>query len=127
MVCVGTLPSLNPYTLKSYLSYAVSKEVGKVGTESPSFIEPVAERRDGIKAMFSKQATAYPSKTPTTSQKRKSETDPSPSKVKDEEVETTEAASRPNKRTKTEKKEDASKQVGLVLAECYILVKHTRC
>ncbi|KAF8200355.1 hypothetical protein BJ912DRAFT_948849 [Pholiota molesta] len=90
--------------------YAVSKEVGKVGTESPSFIKPVAERRDGIKAMFSKQATASPSKTPTTSQKRKSETSPSPSRVKDEEAETTESTSRPSKRTKTEKKEDDSKQ-----------------
>jgi hypothetical protein len=33
----------------------VPKEVGKVGTESDKFIEPVAEREDGIKAMFSKQ------------------------------------------------------------------------
>lgn len=34
------------------------KEVGKVGSESPSFIEPVAERKDGIEAMFSKQTAA---------------------------------------------------------------------
>lgn len=41
------------------------KEVGKVGTESPSFIEPVAKRKDGIEAMFSKQtATGAPSKSP---------------------------------------------------------------
>jgi hypothetical protein len=32
--------------------------VGKVGTESPTFIEPVAQRKDGIKAMFAKQTTS---------------------------------------------------------------------
>ena len=31
------------------------KEVGKIGTESPTFIEPLAERKDGIQAMFAKQ------------------------------------------------------------------------
>ncbi|KZV72424.1 DUF159-domain-containing protein [Peniophora sp. CONT] len=36
--------------------YAVPKEVGKVGNESPSFIVPVEKRRDGLEAMFSKQA-----------------------------------------------------------------------
>ncbi|KAF7759749.1 hypothetical protein Agabi119p4_11444 [Agaricus bisporus var. burnettii] len=35
--------------------YQVPQEVGKVGTESPSFIEPVALRKDGIQAMFQKQ------------------------------------------------------------------------
>ncbi|KAJ7442179.1 hypothetical protein B0H11DRAFT_2204570 [Mycena galericulata] len=35
--------------------YQVPKEVGKVGTESPTFIEPVANRKDGIQAMFAKQ------------------------------------------------------------------------
>ncbi|KAG9311008.1 hypothetical protein JVU11DRAFT_8904 [Chiua virens] len=35
--------------------YQVPKEVGKVGTESPRFIEPVANRKDGIMAMFAKQ------------------------------------------------------------------------
>ncbi|KAF8621468.1 hypothetical protein AX15_007762 [Amanita polypyramis BW_CC] len=36
--------------------YQVPKEVGKVGNESPSFIEPIKERKDGIQAMFQKQA-----------------------------------------------------------------------
>jgi hypothetical protein len=36
-------------------SYQVPKEVGKVGAESTAFIEPVATRKDGIKAMFAKQ------------------------------------------------------------------------
>lgn len=36
-------------------SYQVPKEVGKVGTESSTFIEPVSNRKDGIQAMFSKQ------------------------------------------------------------------------
>lgn len=42
----------------SAFSYQVPKEVGKVGTESPTFIQPVAERKDGIQAMFAKQARA---------------------------------------------------------------------
>jgi hypothetical protein len=37
------------------ISYQVPKEVGKVGNESPSFIQPVKERKDGIQAMFQKQ------------------------------------------------------------------------
>ncbi|KAL4077639.1 hypothetical protein J3A83DRAFT_1638288 [Scleroderma citrinum] len=35
--------------------YQVPKEIGKVGAESPTFIEPVAQRKDGIQAMFAKQ------------------------------------------------------------------------
>lgn len=35
--------------------YQVPQEVGKVGTESQAFIEPIATRKDGIQAMFSKQ------------------------------------------------------------------------
>ncbi|RXW18409.1 hypothetical protein EST38_g7445 [Candolleomyces aberdarensis] len=35
--------------------YQVPKEVGKIGNESPTFIEPVATRKDGIQAMFAKQ------------------------------------------------------------------------
>ncbi|PVG04634.1 DUF159-domain-containing protein [Serendipita vermifera] len=38
--------------------YQVPKEVGKVGKESPSFIQPVQERKDGIRAMFAKQKQA---------------------------------------------------------------------
>ncbi|KAF7307725.1 LigB domain-containing protein [Mycena kentingensis (nom. inval.)] len=38
--------------------YAVPPEVGKVGTESPTFIEPVKQRKDGISAMFAKQKEA---------------------------------------------------------------------
>lgn len=36
-------------------SYQVPVEVGKVGVQSPAFIQPVSQRRDGIEAMFSKQ------------------------------------------------------------------------
>lgn len=35
--------------------YAVPVEVGKVGEESSTFIEPVSKRKDGIEAMFQKQ------------------------------------------------------------------------
>ncbi|KAG8215286.1 hypothetical protein J3R82DRAFT_8845 [Butyriboletus roseoflavus] len=35
--------------------YQVPREIGKVGTESATFIEPIANRKDGIMAMFAKQ------------------------------------------------------------------------
>jgi hypothetical protein len=38
-------------------SYQVPKEVGKVGAESPAFVQPVATRKDGIEAIFAKQRT----------------------------------------------------------------------
>jgi len=41
----------------------VPAEVGKVGVESPTFIEPVQKRKDGIEAMFMRQTKA---KEPTT-------------------------------------------------------------
>lgn len=55
------------------ISYQVPKEVGKVGTESPTFVEPISERRDGIQAMFAKQAEAKisGSKSQTSPHKRK--------------------------------------------------------
>lgn len=48
-------PSLGPRSSSTLTSYQVPKEVGKVGTESSTFIEPVSNRKDGIQAMFSKQ------------------------------------------------------------------------
>lgn len=51
---------------------AVPKEVGKVGTESPAIIQPITERKDGIRAMFAKQQKGSPSpsklSTPTSEQ-----------------------------------------------------------
>ena len=74
------------------------KEVGKIGTESPTFIEPLAERKDGIQAMFAKQTrksttTAVPAKSST--QKRSA----SPA------TETTDAtgATQPAKKARVEK------------------------
>ncbi|KAF9477472.1 DUF159-domain-containing protein [Pholiota conissans] len=82
---------VQPYSDASALleCYPVPKEVGKVGTESPSFIEPIAARRDGINAMFSKQEhgsmpVSPTNTTPGKSQKRKTSTGPSPSKVTDD-------------------------------------------
>ena len=37
------------------------KEVGKIGNESPTFVQPIAERKDGIEAMFAKQLRKEPS------------------------------------------------------------------
>jgi hypothetical protein len=39
--------------------YAVPKEVGKVGAESPTFIRPVSKRPDGIEALFAKQTAKH--------------------------------------------------------------------
>ncbi len=35
--------------------YSVPSDVGKVGTESSTYIEPISQRKDGIQAMFAKQ------------------------------------------------------------------------
>ncbi|KAG1848988.1 hypothetical protein F4604DRAFT_1593683 [Suillus subluteus] len=39
------------------MCYQVPKEIGKVGTESSAFVQPVATRKDGIEAIFAKQRT----------------------------------------------------------------------
>ena len=53
------------------LSYQVPKEVGKVGVESATFIEPISQRKDGIQAMFAKQTAAAGRSDVGTSMKRK--------------------------------------------------------
>ncbi|KAF5353475.1 hypothetical protein D9756_008100 [Leucocoprinus leucothites] len=62
--------------------YQVPQEVGRVGTESETFIEPVKSRKDGIQAMFMKQ------KEKKTEGKRKRET----VEIKDEDKETSKRA-----------------------------------
>ena len=67
-------------------SYAVPTEVGKVGTESPSFIEPITSRKDGIQAMFSKQRQNSPTKsqpiiTSPTKRRHESSISPPPERV----------------------------------------------
>ena len=59
-------------------SYRVPKEVGKVGTESKTFIEPVSQRRDGIQAMFSRMNQNSPGK------RKRSLSPPPPTLVPDE-------------------------------------------
>jgi len=100
----------------------VPKEVGKVGVQSPTFIEPVQNRKDGIEAMFSRQAKAAqqpqqksasrdaPPATAAGSGKRKRESSP-PTEEKDEEKQeketstsvSTTAPSSPAKRSKVKK------------------------
>ncbi|KAI0727743.1 hypothetical protein C8Q72DRAFT_781057 [Fomitopsis betulina] len=58
--------------------YQVPKEVGKVGTESPTFILPIAGRKDGIQAMFAKQVASTPSQQ-SQGVKRKRSASPKPS------------------------------------------------
>ncbi|TFK69809.1 DUF159-domain-containing protein [Pluteus cervinus] len=64
---------VQPYsdTLHPLECYQVPKEVGKVGVESPTFIESITQRKDGIQAMFAKQKSTQP---PPTKRAR----DPSP-------------------------------------------------
>ncbi|KAF9451316.1 DUF159-domain-containing protein [Macrolepiota fuliginosa MF-IS2] len=67
--------------------YQVPQEVGRVGTESPTYIEPIAMRKDGIQAMFSKQKQTrvkpkIEDEKPTASKKRTRT--PSPVKEEDE-------------------------------------------
>lgn len=63
--------------------YKVPKEVGKVGNSDPSFIMPIEERKDGIKAFFAKQKQDKP--TTTTTQPRNTSTDTSGSAKQDPE------------------------------------------
>jgi len=70
------------------VSYPVPPEVGKVGKESPTFIQPVSERSDGIKSFFNKQS-------------------PSKSKAKAEPQST---SSRPKRSVKGEVKEEVKEE-----------------
>lgn len=56
-------------------SYPVSPDVGKVGNESPTFIEPISQRKDGIMAMFANQGSQTSKSSPV---KRKRSTPPPP-------------------------------------------------
>ncbi|KAH7107181.1 DUF159-domain-containing protein [Auriculariales sp. MPI-PUGE-AT-0066] len=46
---------VKPYDGPALECYPVPKEVGRVGTDSPSFVLPVSQRKDGIQAMFARQ------------------------------------------------------------------------
>ena len=97
-------------------------EVGRVGVESPTFIEPVQKRKDGIEAMFMRQAKAKETAsssssapaavgTGRTGNKRKHEPSsspsPSPAEVKDEtRTPVTSPPPPPAKRVKPDKKWD---------------------
>lgn len=55
-----------------YFSYPVPNEVGTIGTESSTFIEPISQRKDGILAMFSKQTPPpHTSQSPSSSGSRR--------------------------------------------------------
>jgi hypothetical protein len=53
-----TSNELDIMRLAADISYPVPPEVGKVGKDSPTFIQPVSERSDGIKSFFNKQSPA---------------------------------------------------------------------
>jgi len=104
----------------------VPGEVGKVGVESPTFIEPVQKRKDGIEAMFMRQANkAKESASPSSSaaagrtvigNKRKHEpsSSPSPAEVKDETRTPVTSPSSPAKRIKPDKSDHPIKPTEIV-------------
>ncbi|KAJ4481069.1 hypothetical protein J3R30DRAFT_2397805 [Lentinula aciculospora] len=62
-----------PY-LKDFLleCYQVPNEVGKIGSESSSFILPISVRKDGIEAMFSKQSQGESAKNASSLKRKRS-------------------------------------------------------
>lgn len=62
-------------------SYPVSPDVGKVGNESPTFIEPISKRKDGILAMFAGQGSQK-SKSSSPVKRRRSTSPPPAKKLK---------------------------------------------
>ena len=72
--------------------YAVTKEMSKPGSSKRSYIEPIADRKDGIKSFFNKQndksnnngLTSSPSSNKTKYNKKRSS---SPIKIEDDIVE----------------------------------------
>ncbi|KAI0351590.1 DUF159-domain-containing protein [Trametes cingulata] len=92
------------YTDHPLVCYQVPKEVGKIGTDSPTFIQPIQERKDGIQAMFAKQqATSTQSKNPAAlhgSSQPTLKRSASPAELK---TETSESGRTPIKKPKVEK------------------------
>lgn len=70
-------PVLGPFTNHDMNSYPVSPDVGKVGNESPTFVEPISKRKDGIEAMFASQGFQKSRPSPA---KRRRSTSPPPAK-----------------------------------------------
>lgn len=54
---VSYYAAFTPFANHDQNSYPVSPDVGKVGNESSTFIEPISERKDGIVAMFASQGS----------------------------------------------------------------------
>jgi len=65
---------LKPYEREVEV-YPVPTEVGRVGTNDPSFVQPVSERKDGIEAMFKKQKVKMAGATPSSTQTSSSSQD----------------------------------------------------
>jgi hypothetical protein len=53
---VSIISAIEMSDRRAKTSYPVNPEVGKIGTNSPTYIQPVSERSDGIKSFFQKQA-----------------------------------------------------------------------
>lgn len=107
--------------------FAVPKEVGKVGTESSTFIEPVAQRKDGIAAMFKKQEIKQDKKPgvqssskPSPSPKKpvvKFEPAASPAKLKRESADPEPSSSRTKNLQPTKRKRESPEVLDLTLSD----------
>lgn len=75
---VSNVPLASRCRLLTRPSYQVPKEVGKVGTESPTYIQPIAGRKDGIQAMFAKQAASTSSQQSNGAKRKRSASPKSP-------------------------------------------------
>ncbi|KAH9990829.1 hypothetical protein BJV77DRAFT_1060873 [Russula vinacea] len=83
--------------------YAVPREVGKVGTESPTFIEPVQKRKDGIEAMFTRQTKAAQAQQRSDTKRKRESV--SPAKDEEEEKKKEMGTSAPAVKPRTKKEE----------------------
>jgi len=78
-------PVLTSFTNHETNSYPVTPDVGKVGNESPTFVEPIFKRKDGIEAMFATQGSQKQKTSPT--KRRRSTSLPPAKKLKTANVE----------------------------------------
>ena len=100
-------------------SFPVPPEVGKIGTNSPTYIQPVSDRADGIKSFFQKQ-TSSPAKSKAPAAKgvgtvnREAESEEKPVKredVKDEVKQESETQRKPDTKSVTKTEEDRKPKV----------------
>lgn len=107
--------------------YQVPQDVGKVSAESSTFIEPISQRKDGIQAMFAKQALQE-SKRPSEqsiagSSKRPTKRTIETIDISDEEDDSP-ASPKKQKTLDENKSSDVSRSMGLRAVANFLLLMH---